>query len=102
MSLELYRHKIDVIDRHCEDVGRDPGEIRHTVSMPTKLSNDQAEVNEFIKRVGPGTVAGTAEYIIDRVGEFIDAGVDEIMFSPRPSDFEALQRLDEEVLAAFD
>jgi len=102
MSLELYRHKIDVINQHCEDVGRDPGEIKYTVSMPTKLSNDEAEVAQFIEQVGPGTVAGNAEYIVDRVGEFIDAGVDEIMFSPRPSDSEAIQRLDEEVVAAFD
>jgi alkanesulfonate monooxygenase SsuD/methylene tetrahydromethanopterin reductase-like flavin-dependent oxidoreductase (luciferase family) len=102
MSLELYRHKLDVIDRHCEDVGRDPGEIKHAVFMPTKLSNDETEVNEFIQRAGPGTVAGTAEYIIDRIGEFVDAGVDEIMLAPRPSNVEALQRLDDEVLAAFD
>ena len=101
MSLALYRHKIDVLERHCEDVGRDPGEIGHTVFMPTKLSNDRAEVEEFIQRVGPGTIAGTAEYIIDRVGEFVNAGVDEVMFAPRPSDVEALRRLDEEVVAAF-
>ena len=69
--------------------------------MPTKLSNNKAEVAEFINQVGPGTVAGTAEYIIDRVGEFIDVGVDEIMFSPRPCDSEALQRLDEEIITAF-
>lgn len=102
MSLELYKHKIDVINRHCEEVGRDPSEIKYTISMPTKLSNNQTEVDEFIQKVGPGTVAGNAEYIVDRVGEFIDAGVDEIMFSPRPSDSEAIQRLDEEVVAAFD
>ena len=101
-SLDEYRHKLDVIDRHCEDVGRDPGEIKHSVFMPTKLSNDETEVNEFIQRAGPGTVAGTAGYIIDRIGEFVDAGVDEIMLAPRPSDVEALQRLDDEVLAAFD
>ena len=102
MSLDLFRHKIDVLERHCEDVGRDPGEIRHTVFMPTKLSNDKAETDEFIERVGPGTVAGTAEYIIGRVGEFVEAGVDEIMFAPRPSDVEAVQRLDEEIVAAFE
>ena len=64
--------------------------------------NDQAEADEFIQRVGPGTVAGTASYIIDRIGEFADAGVHEIMLAPRPSDAESLHRLDEEVLAAFD
>ena len=69
--------------------------------MPTKLSNDQAEVDKFIEQVGPGTVAGSAEYIVDRVGEFIEAGVSEIMFSPRPSDREVLERLDDQVVAVF-
>ena len=49
----------------------------------------------------PGTVAGAAQYIIDRIGEFAEEGVEEIMLAPRPSDAESLQRLDEEVLAAF-
>ncbi len=101
MSLELYRRKVDVINRHCENVGRDPGEIKHTVFMPTMLSSDQTAANEFIQRVGPGTVAGTASYIIERVGEFIEEGAVEIMFAPRPSSTEALQALDEEVISAF-
>ena len=102
MSLDLYEHKVNVVREHCDDVGRDPSEIKFTISMPTKLSSDNSETSEFINRVGPGTVAGTRDYIIERVGEFIEAGVDEIMFSPRPSDTEALQELDEEVLSAFD
>ena len=101
MSLELYNHKVNVIKQHCEDVGRDPSEITYTISMPTKLSDNKAETDEFISKVGSRTVAGNASYIIDRVGEFIDAGVDEIMFSPRPSNSESLQELDEEVLSAF-
>ena len=101
MSLELYRRKVDVINRHCENVGRDPGDIKHTVFMPTMLSSDQTAANEFIQRVGPGTVAGTASYIIERVGEFIEEGAVEIMFAPRPSSTEALQALDEEVISAF-
>ena len=102
MSLNLYRHKVDVINRHCEDVGRDPSEIKYTVFMPTKLTDDQAEADEFIQRVGPGTVAGTASYIVERIGEFAEEGVEEIMLAPRPSDAESLHRLDEKVLAAFD
>ena len=81
--MNLYRHKVDVINRHCENVGRDPSEIKYTVFMPTKLTDDQAEADEFIQRVGPGTVAGTAEYIIERIGEFAEEGVEEIMLAPR-------------------
>ena len=102
MSLELFNRKVDILHKHCEDVGRDPSEISLTISMPTKLSTNQKETDAFIKQVGPGTVAGSADYIVSRVGEFMEAGVDEIMFSPRPSDSESLQALDEEVLSAFD
>ncbi len=102
MSLELFNRKVDILHKHCEEADRDPSEITLTISMPTKLSKDKSETDAFIKQVGPGTVAGTADYIISRVGEFMEAGVDEIMFSPRPSDSESLQALDEEVLSAFD
>jgi len=101
MSLELFNRKVDILHKHCEKAGRDPSEISLTISMPTKLSKNKAETDAFIKQVGPGTVAGTADYIVSRVGEFMEAGVDEIMFSPRPSDSESLQALDEEVLSAF-
>ena len=101
MSLGLFRHKVSVIERHCEEAGRDPGEISHTVFMPTRLTDDQSEADEFIGNVGPGTVAGSAGYIIERIGEFAEEGVEEIMLAPRPSNAESLQRLDEEVIAAF-
>lgn len=102
MSLDLYRRTIEVLNRHCEAVGRDPGEIRHTVLVPTKVSDDKAEVDEFIEAIGPGTIAGTAEYVIDRVGELVDEGVDEIMFGRLPNDPQEFQRFEEEVIAAFD
>jgi len=102
MSIELFKHKVNVINQHCEKIGRDPNEIQHTISMPIKLSGDISETNKFIQQVGPGTVAGISSYIIERIGEFIDAGVHEIMFSPRPSDSDALQQLDQEILSAFD
>ena len=46
-------------------------------------------------------VAGPRDYIIDRIGQFVDAGVDEIM-SPPFRDAETAQRVDEEIVAAFD
>ena len=57
---------------------------------------------EFINNVGPGTLAGTRDYLIQRVGEFLEAGVDEIMFSPRPSTSDSIQELDEDILSAFE
>ena len=102
MSVGLFRHKVDVIHRHCETINRDPNDIKLTISMPIKISSDEHSNKEFVANVGPGTLAGSKSYLVQRIGEFLEAGVDEIMFSPRPSTPESLQELDEEILASFE
>jgi alkanesulfonate monooxygenase SsuD/methylene tetrahydromethanopterin reductase-like flavin-dependent oxidoreductase (luciferase family) len=103
MSLEHYQHKIDVLQRHCEDVGRDPAEIKRTLLMPLRVTDDKDAAERFIKALGAGTVAGPKNYVIDRIGEFAAAGVEEIMFGAIPTgNVEAFQRVEEEIVAAFD
>lgn len=102
MSIDLFRHKVDVIHKHCDSIKRNPDEIKLTISMPIRISSNEVQNKEFIDNVGPGTLAGTRDYLIQRVGEFLEAGVDEIMFSPRPSTSDSLQELDEEILSAFE
>ena len=69
--------------------------------MPTMLSDDQSKTKEFVDMIGPNTVAGSAGYIVDRISEFIDEGVDEIMFGRIPNEPSEFQRFEEEVIAAF-
>lgn len=102
MSIELYRHKADVLERHCADVGRDPSEIRHTVLIPTMLSDGGDVLDKFLQRLGETTIAGSASYVVDRVGELIEAGVHEIMFGGLPNHPEEFQRFESEVLSNFD
>ncbi len=102
MSLELYQAKAEILERHCEDVGRDPAEIRRTLLMPCYLTEDQDMIDRAVKALGPGTVAGSKQYIIDRIGEFADAGIKEVMFGAIPSgDVERLKEFEEEILSAF-
>ena len=37
-----------MINPHCEEAGRDPGEIRHTVLMPTFVTDDAAAAKAFV------------------------------------------------------
>lgn len=47
-------------------------------------------------------MTGPLNEIIDRIGKFVEAGVDEIMFSNIPTgDVEAFQRVEEEIVAVF-
>lgn len=103
MSMEVYRHKTGVLEKHCEDVGRDPAEIRRTLLMPLQITEDQAATDRFLKALGPGSMSGPKSYLIDRIGEFAEAGVDEIMFGfIRTGDIEKYQQVEEEIVGAFD
>ncbi|MCP3989638.1 MAG: LLM class flavin-dependent oxidoreductase [Actinomycetia bacterium] len=102
MSVELVTHKAAVLERHCEQVDRDPAEIRRTALVPTMLTDDQDRADRFITAIGPNTVAGAATYIVDRLGELAEVGVDEVMFGRLPNNPTEFQRFEEEVLAVFD
>lgn len=102
MALEYYQHKAAILDKHCEDCGRDPAEIRRTLLMPCYLTEDQSLIDRVVKELGPGTVAGSKQYIVDRIGEFQDAGIAEIMFGGIGSgDIERLKIYEDEIVSAF-
>ena len=101
MSLEYYQHKAGILEKHCEAAGRDPADIRRTLLMPCYLTEDQAMIDRVLKGLGPGTVAGSKQYIVDRIGEFKDAGIAEIIFGGIPSgDLDRLQQFESEIVSA--
>ena len=103
MSLEVYRHKIGVLEKHCADAGRDPAEIKRTLLMPLQITEDPARIERFQKALGPGSMAGPKNEIIDRIGEFENEGVAEIMFGAVPTgNAERFQQVEEQIVAAFD
>ena len=67
MTAEYFKHKVGVLTKHCEDWGRDPSEIKKTVLMPTLVSDNEDEVEAFIKgrNLGEGTAAGSKSLVID-------------------------------------
>ena len=102
MALDYYKFKAGILEQHCEDVGRDPAEIRRTLLMPCYLTEDKDLIERVVRGLGPGTVAGSRQYIIDRIGEFADAGIAEIMFGGLASgDVERLQQFEEQIVSAF-
>jgi alkanesulfonate monooxygenase SsuD/methylene tetrahydromethanopterin reductase-like flavin-dependent oxidoreductase (luciferase family) len=42
-SVEFLRHKVEVLERHCEEVGRDPASIERTVGCKPIIRDSQAE-----------------------------------------------------------
>jgi F420-dependent oxidoreductase-like protein len=81
--------KIEVLHRHCAEVGRDPAEIGVTWMTPlilTTSSQNTAEVNEMLAAAASpdeiaGFTVGQPHEIPDLVAGHIDAGADEVIFS---------------------
>jgi alkanesulfonate monooxygenase SsuD/methylene tetrahydromethanopterin reductase-like flavin-dependent oxidoreductase (luciferase family) len=66
---DTIRHKIDVLERHCADVGRDPAEITKTALQSVIVRPTAAEADKALEAyaAGRGTVP-------DRVREFLTVG----------------------------
>jgi F420-dependent oxidoreductase-like protein len=101
-SPELFRHKLDVLARHCEELGRDPGEIRKTMLIPLRLEDDEKRAAALRERRGDWVLFGPPDFVCERIQQYVDQGAEEIMFSSVPTRPEYFQRIDEEVLARFD
>ena len=100
-SPELFKHKMEVIESHCEDIGRDPAEIRKTIHIPLRLESDEKKAAGIRKARGEWIMCGTASFIINRIQQYMEAGVEEIMFGGVPSKPELYERINEEILSSF-
>ena len=82
---ETLAHKRTVLDGHCADVGRDPAEIRTAVNVGL-CQDDEALVAQFGKLaegVRPGVLIGSPDQMVQRIGEYVDAGADQINIAMR-------------------
>ena len=58
-----YRHKLDVLERHCEAVGRDPGEIRKQIVARGPLTSDE-EAQRLAEAMLPHKAMGVEDFLI--------------------------------------
>ena len=100
-SPDRIRHLSSVLEKHCENVGRDPTEIQKTVHVPIRIVRDEKKARG-IRGDNDWSMIGSPQYVIDRIGDFLDVGITE--FTPRipVQKTEIYQELDEEVFSAFD
>jgi len=110
---DLYAWKNKVLSEWCEKLGRDPRTVLRTVnvglSMAANEEKAKAKRNElaqafgdFFPAVEPGILMGTPEQVIDRIGEYREAGAEWIIFALRaPFDWESLEVVIDRVMPAF-
>ena len=114
--LEVMAHKVDVLRRHCDEVGRDIGEIQLTVGCKPIIRNTEAEA----RRVWEDQMAhnrtpmadvvddntfwnGTPEQLAERLIPYTRLGFRTVISEqPAPYDVESLERFIGEVKPLVD
>ena len=105
--VEVMRHKVEVLRRHCEDVGRDPAEIEFTLGIKATIRDSAQEADRVWKDAmahnrTPLTDVedddtfwnGTPEQLAEKLGPYVEMGFHTaISEHPAPYDTESLERL---------
>ncbi len=100
LSPDAYRRKRELLAGYCDEIGRDPGEIRHTMMTMGLIGTTPAELEaeaalQMLRRAPPaptspadyigtlrarGAIMGSADEMVDRIGRLAEAGIDEVVF----------------------
>lgn len=111
-ALEDYRHKVDVLERHCNDVGRDRSSVAQSIMAGHIIGANQAELRDRAKRIqnvvpsmqgltidellqvvrDRGWLVGTPDEIVEAIRARAALGVSRIM----------IQTLDQEDMSALE
>lgn len=96
ISPDDFGRKVRILHRHCEDVGRDPGEIRLSINVGMAGSEEdlRAQFGNIANFVRAGVLMGSDQEILDKVGAYEQAGAQQINIAMRaPWDVGGLERL---------
>ncbi len=107
------RHKLEVLDRHCEAVGRDPGEIQRTRLGGLLIAETAAEAEQKARQqaeargLDPAAlraymVVGDPDSVSEQVAAYLDAGLDGLIFNmPEAQDIDPVRLAGRTLAAAF-
>jgi F420-dependent oxidoreductase-like protein len=106
-----YRHKLDVLAGHCADVGRDPADVRKSLTFRAVLAGDERGARERMAELFGGPppermrdmyIVGTPEQCVERLREYADLGVgDFLLGSLPPADWQTIELVAESVAPAL-
>ncbi|MDP2327797.1 MAG: TIGR03560 family F420-dependent LLM class oxidoreductase [Dehalococcoidia bacterium] len=78
-SPETLARKGAVLEQHCEKVGRDPKTIHRSAQALLILTDDASVVERARERSRQPLLAGGVDEVVDTLGRYRDAGVDEFI-----------------------
>lgn len=82
---ETFAHKREVLARHAEAAGRSIDQIRTAVNVGLCPTEDdlREQFGGLTETVRPGVLMGSEQEMVDRLGEYIEVGVQQINLAMR-------------------
>ena len=78
LGLEGLKHKTEVLERYCEEIGRDPSTIERTVGAPVMVVDSEAAGKALLERIPverrPYVNVGTVDQAAEAIRPYIEAG----------------------------
>jgi F420-dependent oxidoreductase-like protein len=79
-DVSILRSKMEILDRHCADIGRDPKEIKRTAVALLFMSDDNAFLEQMRNSdLAQPSIIGTVDEVREVVTELEAIGVDELI-----------------------
>jgi alkanesulfonate monooxygenase SsuD/methylene tetrahydromethanopterin reductase-like flavin-dependent oxidoreductase (luciferase family) len=113
MPIDEYGRKLDALDAHCAEVGRDRSEIRQQLVARVVLGADEREAEEQLRlraegmsmevdALREGMFTGTPEQLVEHLTPYAQVGVEDFLVMARPPmDRRTLELLAREVAPAM-
>jgi F420-dependent oxidoreductase-like protein len=110
-----FRRKSEILDAHCEDVGRDPAEIIRSVYLQCVVGDSESEIRAAAERAAEQSrvttdqwfgarfnAAGTVEQVIEKIQAYRDAGSEyAVVYFPDAAWGDSIERFAADVMPAF-
>jgi len=91
-DLDTYGQKLAALHRHCEDVNRDPNDIRKSMHIKPLVGETEAEVRERAPGQPRARWQGTPEQLVEHLLQFVRVGVGDFVFMlDAPADLRSLE-----------
>ena len=85
LGMEMLRHKNEVLEGYCAEIGRDPSTIERTMATPVVVARDDADMAVLLERMPPERrpyiQGGTPQQAADALKPWIDAGFNGFTFN---------------------
>lgn len=111
-AADVYRHKMDVVDRYCEEIDRDPESlirstnlnivIGTTAEKARRRADQLIDENPMMARVFEHAIIGDTETVVERTNQLIEIGarwfVTYFWETNLEAQFESIEQFGQEVL----